>query len=86
MMNQRPHPPLTVVEKTLIETYCIARPCEALRALFKDARPNRDCNRDAIYAGCRTICRYVHYCPLEGGSRYVGFARSCHLPAKRRGL
>ena len=84
MMNQRPHPPLTLVEKTLIETYCVSRPCEALRALFKDARPSRDGDRDAFYAGCRTICSYVHYCPLEGGSRYVGFARSGRLPAKRR--
>lgn len=85
MINQRPHPPLTVVEKTLIETYCIARPCEALRALFKDVRPSRDGNRDAFYAGCRTICTRVHYCPLEGGSRYRGFGRYGRLAVKRPG-
>ena len=82
MINQHPHPPLTAVEKALIEAFCISRPCQPLRALYKHAGPNKGENRDAFYAACRFLCTRVHFCPLEEGSRYVESTRSGDLPAQ----
>jgi hypothetical protein len=76
MIHQHLHPPLTAVEKTLVDAFCIWRPCQPLRALYKHTRLNQDGNRDAFYAGCQYLCTRVHFCPLEGGLRYRGFAKS----------
>jgi len=81
------HPPLTTVEKTLVDTFCVSKPCELLRALCMRPALGRDENREAFYAACRTICTRVHFCPLEGGMRFMdadGSGRSClAAPADR---
>ena len=76
MVYQHLHPPLTAVEKTLVDTFCVLRPCQALRALRSQPELNQGDSREAFYAACRTICTRVHFCPLEGGFRYMGFANS----------
>ena len=82
MVYQHIHPPLTAVEKTLVDTFCILRPCQALRALRNQSDLDQGENREAFYAACRTICTRVHFCPLEGGYRYIDAAkpdRPCRL-------
>jgi hypothetical protein len=76
MAYQHFHPPLNAVEKTLIDTFCVLRPCQPLRALSTQAELDQGENREAFYAACRTLCTLVHFCPLEGGFRYMSVAKS----------
>lgn len=87
MVYQHLHPPLTAVEKTLVDTFCVSRPCELVRALCSQPGLDQGESHEAFYAACRTICTRVHFCPLEGGFRYMAAAgsdRPCgHEPADK---
>lgn len=79
MDNRHLHPPLTPLEKAMVDAFCLARPCQPLRAIC--APPAQAEDREDFYAACRTICTSVHFCPLEGGLRYACLTGPAALPA-----
>ena len=70
------YPPLTVLEKLLVDSFCSGRPCEANQALRKQRGLIKRERQEAFYEACRQIRTRVHYCPLEGGFRYVSAVES----------
>lgn len=75
MAYRKMHPPLEPFEKALIDAFCILRPCQPVRALHLQNPRDGAENREGFYAACRVVCTDVHFCPLEGGVRYMGFVK-----------